>query len=118
MREQLQKLIDDELLFINAIPDCDDFIDEKSAREFFVRKLEAILAASLPSVQVKPGWVCKDSQGMCWFASEPVYVESRLQWELMDSLWDDSTTLECERMVTDPWPDKPNGGPECLLEVK
>lgn len=29
MRDQIQKLIDEELHFINAIPDCDDFVDEK-----------------------------------------------------------------------------------------
>ncbi len=48
MRDQIQKLIDEELHFINAIPDCDDFVDEKSCRELFVRKVEAA---------IRPLWV-------------------------------------------------------------
>jgi hypothetical protein len=48
MREQIRKLIDEELQFIDAIPDCDDFVDEKSARKYFVRKVESA---------IRPQWV-------------------------------------------------------------
>lgn len=113
MREQLRRLIDEELQFINAIPDCDDFVDEKSAREFFVRKLESILATPDPAVTVRKGWVAKCGFGLTWFPERPY-------WDI--NTWICSGRIAfldgvVEHIITDPWPDKPNGGPECVMEV-
>lgn len=116
MIDQLRKLIDEELQFINAIPDCDDFTDEKSAREFFVRKVESIIA-SQPAVSVKAGWYAKDFLGVHWFERKPTWFG---EWDYEIEMRGKFASAEdIGGGITDPWETShPNGGPECIMEVK
>lgn len=111
MREQLQALVDemtDEIQMSERRP----LIDSVSLRG----KLRAILAASPQSVSVKPGWVCKDHGGcLTWFSAKPEWYPEHREWATPEPNGEDWTEAGC---VTDPWPDKPNGGPECIMEVK
>ena len=72
---------------------------------------------SMAEVKLNPGWICKDNNSLWWTDQKPPFNtyfdpgevsqwESRGHWRVM------------RNCIVDPWPDKPNGGPECILEVK
>jgi hypothetical protein len=101
MREQLQALVD--RWHDRGIPSILWVLEE----------LKRILAASPPVVSVKPGWLCKDRDGAWWCQQKPELFA--------DGKWE--TPGIClylsKKAFTDIWATShPNGGPECLLEVK
>lgn len=113
MKQQIRKVLDDELQLIKAIPDCDEFEWERTARTAFVHKLEAIIAALPTAATLKPGWLAKDRFGLWYYSKKPSWSgywsgmrERGLNYEQVSAI------------LTDPWSEShPNGGPECLLEV-
>ena len=103
MREQLQALVND---IIDEIDELDE-IPTVDADSLLI-KLNAILATPDPAVTVQPGWYCKDGFGFWRFIAEPTFAGAWIgvrRIRIQDSA------------ITDPWPDKPNGGPECVMEV-
>ena len=110
MREQLQALVEQfrGRLLSADIADVRCIFDK-----FDLQQLESILATPEPAVTVRKGWVCKDKFGLWYYAMKP-------KWS---GYWYGirQRGLTCEKVskiITDPWPDHPNGGPECLMEVK
>ena len=102
MREQIQELVD--RWHNRGIPSILWVLEE----------LKRIIATSPPVVSVKPGWVCKDAAGIWWSEKAPYWTENPDRWNFLcghDYQW-------CIICITDPWPDHPNGGPECILEIK
>lgn len=78
-----------------------------------IHKLESILATEPPAVKVRAGWYAKDFGGFWYFAEKPVFMNG--WWVVNYSVAYDRVN----RIVNDPWSQShPNGGPECLLEVK
>ena len=78
-------------------------------------RIGRILAANPePVVRLRPGWVAKDGDGLWWLEHKPVwYGES---WGAQNCM---SATDWCDgESIVDPWPDHPNGGPECWREVQ
>lgn len=109
MRDKLQALVD----HINKVkPDIAvSNMVAHSVCDLVIEELESILATEPPAVTVRAGWVCKGWIGMHWTSEKPKWSES-LGWSCFDD------ALIVDECIIDPWPDKPNGGPECLLEVK
>jgi len=62
---------------------------------------------------VRKGWLCKDMYGFWWCNEKPEWAGYG-SWHRSDP---DSMIEEVHRIITDPWPDHPNGGPECVMEV-
>lgn len=112
MREQLQKLIHMLKLSHSAA-----FTPEyREGLQLAIDEIEAILAANPePVVRLRPGWLCKDYCGTHWFENKPTwhgdwnYTDDMSEWALMASDIGDG--------LIDPWPNHPNGGPECLMQV-
>jgi hypothetical protein len=120
MREQLQKLIDvmkqqhSEMLAVgnNLGLVCAIFHNTT------IHELEAILAANPePAVRLRAGWVCKDREGLSWHTEKPWCGTDHYYDNARHSVWVSNSCPNYEDCFTDPWPDKPNGGPECLMEV-
>lgn len=67
---------------------------------------------------MKAGWVCKDSLGLWWSDTNPSWREAQ-PFDCVDGLWYSQTnfTYMTSVIFNDPWPDHPNGGPECILEI-
>lgn len=115
IREQLQALVDElRLRLLDA-----ELSDRRCVFEIpDLLRLKAILATEPPAVTVRKGWLAKDSAGVAWYAARPNPTADGddFTWELsahgICQLCDE--TGEC---ITDPWPDHPNGGPECIMEV-
>lgn len=82
--------------------------------------IESILATEPPAVTVRAGWITKDWTGVCWWDNKPHWwadsPEVRKHFWIHGSLH--GRTVNCTFLFTDPWPDKPNGGPECCMEVR
>lgn len=107
MREQLQKLIDKYLK-----REDDGGYSRIVSAQSVADELESILAANPEPVQlVKPGWLCKDRNGLVWCDEKPEFSD----WWYTQP---DSQVEELLDVLIDPWPDHPNGGPECLMEVR
>lgn len=102
MREQLQELVD--RWHTRGIPSI----------LWVLAELKRILAAEQPAVTVRAGWVCKDSHGLCFSKARPDWVH----YGMWVSGTVDQRLFNVGWLITDPWPNKPNGGPECILEVK
>lgn len=109
MRDKLAKLINDIIDGMDELAEV-PVIDAES----LLKKLESILATEPPAVTVRAGWVCKDNEGLLWFNDKPVW-SSYCGWGGTSRTPLHYADAEC---ITDPWPDKPNGGPECCMEVK
>ena len=110
MREQLQKLIDKYLK-----REDDGGYSRIVSAQSVADELESILAANPePVVRLRPGWVAKDSDGLWWLEHKPVwYGES---WGAQNCM---SATDWCDgESIVDPWPNHPNGGPDCWREVR
>ncbi len=102
IREQLQELVDRY-----------DRAPLTASAGWVIGKLEAILAVSQPSPSVKPGWVCKDNKlGIFWSDMKPIWDDTKRTW------LHPRRCIFLYQAITDPWPNKPNGGPECLMEVR
>lgn len=105
MREQLQALVKD----IKFIRNMNVMLD----RRRILMELESILATPDPAVTVRKGWIAKCDFGLTWFPEKPYW--DRGTWicsgriAFLDGV--------VEHIITDPWPDKPDGGPECVIEV-
>ena len=105
MREQLQALVKD----IKFIRNMNVMLD----RRRILMELESILATPDPAVTVRKGWVCKDRCAVRWSSKQP-------EWAVRSELWitpAGSISVHVEDFLNDPWPDKPDGGPECVIEV-
>lgn len=63
-------------------------------------------------MEIKPGWISKGRDGLYWFSAKPCWNYLYCEWEQ-----DDGQTFGAFCIV-DPWPDKPDGGPECILEIR
>ena len=113
MREQLQKLIESlNERYSPSVPAENGLLVLTAIEE-----LNAILAANPePAVRLRAGWIVKDGDGLTWLECTPVWYGLAEAWggqqTMSSSEWSDATC------VIDPWPDKPNGGPECLMEVR
>lgn len=71
----------------------------------------------MADVKLKPGWIVKGVSGWLFWCSDPVrWLPEHKTWVSTGksmSAW--ASVTDC---IVDPWPDKPDGGPECILEVK
>lgn len=113
IREQLQALVDEYKWLQSAWTET-LLLDSKKV----INNLESILATEPPAVTVRKGWVAKDSAGVAWYAANPIPNADG-----DDFMWELSAHGICQlvdetgQCIDDPWPDKPNGGPECVMEV-
>lgn len=109
IREQLQALVDElRLRLLDA-----ELSDRRCVFEIpDLLRLKAILATPEPAVTVRKGWVCKDNSGIWWYSDKPF-------WDVGCEWWDNNGTMHqlLNGAITDPWPDHPNGGPECVMQV-
>lgn len=111
MKDKLQALVDE----LNHYCQYGDTVGISWVKTRVLNLMDR-LATEPPAVTVRKGWVCKDGDGsLNWFAAKPEWYPSHKEWATPEPTGDDWTEASC---ITDPWPDKPNGGPECLLEVK
>lgn len=60
--------------------------------------------------RVNPGWIVKGEYGVEHYESKPNYNELQGDWS------SEECPLDAACLV-DPWSDKPNGGPDCILEI-
>lgn len=110
MREQLQKLIE---RWNKSFVVSSDQGRHAEALAFRYRAAEVQnIIKSNPDTEfrINPGWLCKDSLGIHWCNSKPRLDENNY-WDSSDGpIW-------VTPAVPDPWADKPEGGPECLIEI-
>jgi hypothetical protein len=111
MREQLQKLIESlNERYSPSVPAENGLLVLTAIEE-----LNAILAANPePAVRLRAGWVYKDAAGVWWSEKVPYWVKSEECWDTLSG----TAYQWIDVVITDPWPDKPNGGPECVMEVR
>ena len=71
----------------------------------------------MTDVKLKPGWICKDQNSLWWTDLKPSFINN---FDSEINAWEGRGCWCAMRnnCIVDPWPDKPDGGPECILEVK
>lgn len=106
IREQLQALVKD----IRFTRNLSIMLD----RRRILMELESILATPDPAVTVRKGWIAKDITGVFWYREKPEWG-GHGSWYPSDP--DSYVSEYIGDIITDPWPDKPDGGPECVIEV-
>lgn len=104
MREQLQSLVDRW----NDVANTCHEDGEQWTMSVCADELETILATPDPAVTLCRGWLCKDHTGIYWQGWQP-------KWNRMLGRFDQDQLMRVP--VNDPWPDHPNGGPDCCMEV-
>lgn len=106
MRDKLQSLVED-LTYEKTMSRYSDTVDVCTQ---LLRRLNDIIATEQPAATVKAGWLFKDRHGFWWDACKPELFA--------DGVWARSEDAWVAGFIIDPWPDQPDGGPDCLLEVK
>jgi hypothetical protein len=63
---------------------------------------------------IKPGWIVKDCHGLWWTDETPFFDENQWQSAACNRRAADWQVMRC---IADPWPDQPDGGPDCILQI-